>query len=65
MVRCEKLNGKLDDEIKRAGVESLLAEELEKHLIYQLHSFGDFRGFELGGCEVCGGEIRIFRIRDF
>ena len=32
VVRCEKLNGKLDDEIKRAGLESLLPEELEKHL---------------------------------
>ena len=32
MVRCEKLKGEWDDEIKRAGLESLVPEELEKHL---------------------------------
>ena len=29
----KKLNDKLDDEIKLAGLESLVPEELEKHLI--------------------------------
>ena len=38
-VRYEKLKGKLDDEIKRAGMEWLVPKELDKHLIYKLHSF--------------------------
>ena len=34
MSRCEKkLNGKMDDEIKLAGLEALVPKELEKHLI--------------------------------
>ncbi len=34
MLRCEKkLQDKLDDDIKRAGLEALVLEELEKHLI--------------------------------
>ena len=33
-VRYEKLKGKLDDEIKLAGLESLVPEELEKRLIF-------------------------------
>ena len=33
MVRYEKMKGKIKDEIKRAGLESLVPEELEKHLI--------------------------------
>ena len=32
--RWEKLKDKLDDEIKLAGLESLVPEELEKHLIF-------------------------------
>ena len=42
MVRYEKLKGKLDDEIKRAGLESLVPEELEKHLIFNSNRLGDF-----------------------
>ena len=34
VVRYEKLKGKMDDEIKLAGLESLVLEELEKHLIF-------------------------------
>ena len=44
MVLYEKLKGKLDDEIKRAGLESLVPEELEKHLIFnsnRLETFED------------------------
>ena len=32
--RYEKVKGKMDDEIKRAGMESLVAEELQNHLIF-------------------------------
>ena len=45
MSRCEK-NDKLDEEIKLAGVESLVPEELEKHLILnsnRLRTFEDPR----------------------
>ena len=44
--RYEKLKGKMDDEIKRAGLESLVPEELEKHLIFnftRLKTFEDAR----------------------
>ena len=43
-MRYEKLKGKLDDAIKRAGLESLVPEELEKHLIFnsnRLETFED------------------------
>ena len=42
--RYEKVKGKMDDEIKRAGLESLVPEELEKHLIFnstRLKTFED------------------------
>ena len=42
----KKMKDKLDDEIKRAGLESLVAEELEKHLILnsnRLRAFEDAR----------------------
>ena len=57
MVRYEKMKGKIKDEIKRAGLESLEPEELEKHLILNSNRLETFRGFVLGGCEVYGGEI--------
>ena len=44
--RYEKLKGKMDDEIKRAGLESLVPEELENHLIFnstRLRTFEDAR----------------------
>ena len=47
MSRCEKkLKGKMDDEIKLAGLEALVPEELEKHLILnstRLRTFEDAR----------------------
>ena len=46
MVRYEKLKGKMDDEIERAGLESLVPEELEKYLILNstlLETFEDVR----------------------
>ena len=42
----KKMKVKLDDEIKLAGLESLVAEELEKHLILnsnRLRTFEDAR----------------------
>ena len=56
VARYEKLKGKMDDEIKRAGLESLVLEELENHLIFQLQPFEDFRGCALGDRDVRGGE---------
>ena len=51
--RCEKkMKDKLDDEIKLAGLESLVPEELEKHLILNSNRF---RTFE----DVRGGEDRF------
>ena len=45
MSRCEKkLRGKLDDEIKLEGLEALVPEEVEKHLILnsnRLRTFED------------------------
>ena len=44
--RYEKLKGKMDDEVKRAGLESLVPEELENHLILnsnRLKTFEDAR----------------------
>ena len=42
----KKLKGKMDDEIKLAGLEALMPEELEKHLILnsnRLRTFEDAR----------------------
>ena len=38
--RCSSFKDKLDDETKLAGLEALVPEELEKHLI---RTFGDAR----------------------
>ena len=46
VARYEKLKGKMDDEIKRAGLESLVPEELEYHLIFnsdRVKTFEDAR----------------------
>ena len=46
VARDEKLKGKMDDEIKRDGLESLVPEELENHLIFnsnRLRTFEDAR----------------------
>ena len=46
VARYEKLKGKTDDEIKRAGLESLVPKELENHLIFnsnRLKTFEDAR----------------------
>ena len=53
----KKMKDKLDDEIKLAGLESLVPEEHEKHLILnsnRLRTFDDAPGSHV----VCGGEVR-------
>ena len=57
MVRYEKLKGKWDDEIKRAGPESLVPEELEKHLTLnstRLETFEDLYVEEKSGLRIPG-----------
>ena len=53
----KKLKDKLDDEIKLAGLESLVPEELEKHLILNSTSLANIRGSAPGKCDVRGGEV--------
>ena len=55
VARYEKLKGKMDDEIKRAGLESLVPEELEKHLIFNSNRLKTFED-ALGDRDVRGGE---------
>ena len=54
----KKMKDKLD-EIKLAGLESLVPEELEKHLIPQLESLANVRGCAPGSRDVRGGEVRF------
>ena len=53
----KKMKDKLDDEIKLAGLESLVREELEEHLISQLESLANIRGCAPGSRDVRGGEV--------
>ena len=53
----KKMKDKLDDEIKLAGLESLVPEELEKHLILKLESLANVRGCAPGSRDVRGGEV--------
>ena len=46
----------MDDEIKLAGLETLVPEELENHF-FKLQPFKDFRGVALGDRDVRGGQI--------
>ena len=55
----KKLKIKLDDKIKFAGLESLVPEELEKHLDPQLQSPANLRGCAPGSRDVRGGEVRF------
>ena len=56
--RVSKMKDKLDDEIKLAGLESLVPEELEKS-DPQFESLANFRGCAPGSRDVCGGELRF------
>ena len=55
----KKMKDKLDDEIKLAGLVSLVPEKLEKHLIVQLESLANTGGCPLGSRDVRGGEVRF------
>ena len=55
--RYEKLKDKLDDEIKLAGLEALVPEELEKHLILNSNRLRTFGRCAPGSCDVRGGEV--------
>ena len=61
----KKLKDKLDDEIKLAGLEALVLEELEKHLILNSDRFANFRGCVPGNRDVRRGEVWLKKIRDF
>ena len=57
----KKLQGKLDDEIKLAGLEALVPEELEKHLMLnsnRLRTFEDAR-LEIVTCVEAKFGLRI------
>ena len=63
VARYEKLKGKMDDETQRAGLESLVPEELGNHLIFnftRLRTFEDVRSEIVTYVKVKFG----FRIRD-
>ena len=55
----KKMKDKLDDEIKLAGLESLVLEELEKHLILKSNRLRNNRGCAPGSRGVRGGEVRF------
>ena len=56
----KKMKDKLDDEINLAGLESLVPEELEKHLSdSELESLANIRGRAPGSRDVRGGEVRF------
>ena len=52
----KKLKERLGDEIKFAGLEALVSEELEKHLILNSNRLRIVED-ALGDCDVRGGEI--------
>ena len=55
----KKLKNKMDDEIKLAGLESLVPEELEKHLILNSNRLRTCEDARLEGRDVHGGEVRF------
>ena len=55
MSRCEKELKDTLDEIKLTGLEALVLEELEKHLILDSNRFAKIRGCAFGNRDVCGG----------
>ena len=58
--RCEtKLKDKLDDEIKLAGLEALLPEELEQHLMLNSNRLSTFEDARLEVGTYVGGEVRF------
>ena len=62
--RCEKkLEGKMDDEIKLAGLEALVPEELEKHLILNSNRLRPFEDVRLDVVPYMEAKFGL-RIRD-
>ena len=55
----KKMKDKLDDEIRLAGLESLVPEELGDTSDPQLESLANIRGCAPGIRDVRGGEIRF------
>ena len=55
----KKMKDKLGDEIKLAGLGSLVPEELEKTFDPQLESLANIRGCAPGSRDVRGGEVRF------
>ena len=55
----KKLKDKMDDEIKLAGLESLVPEKLEETPDSQLQSSSNFRGYAPRSRDVRGGEVRF------
>ena len=55
----KKMKDKLDAEIKLAGLESLVPEKLEKHLILNSYRLRTFRGCTPGSRNVRGSEVRF------
>ena len=52
----ENLKGKMDNEIKLAGMDALVAEDLEKHLILNSNRLRTFED-ALGDRDIHGGEV--------
>ena len=59
----KKMKDKLDDEIKLAGLESLVPEELEKHLIFNSNRFRTFEDARLEVVTYVEAQFGL-RIRD-
>ena len=58
VLRCEKkLMHKMDDKIKLAGLEALVPEELEKHLILNSNRLRTFEDARLKNRDARGGEV--------
>ena len=55
----ENSKNKMNDEIKPAGLEALVPEELEEHLILNSIRLPNFRGCSSRSRDVRGGEVRF------
>ena len=53
----KKFKSNIDDEIKLAGLEALVPEELEKHLILNSNRLRTLEGSASGNRDVCRGEV--------
>ena len=53
----KKLKDTSDDEIKLAGLEELVPEELETHLVLHSNRLRTFVDARLENFDVCGGDV--------